>query len=80
MVKRTPAKPATIRELRPDEPLALVVATGYARQATISLARCEHLNPGTVRVDHAHLCDAEAALSGALEIVRAHKDRLAVRL
>lgn len=72
------AKPKA--ELRPDEPLALTVALGYARAASASLARCEHPRAVTVRTDHAHLCDAEATLEGALEIVRAHKDRLAVQL
>lgn len=78
MVKAAKIKPKA--ELRPDEPLALTVALGYARSASSSLARCEHLRPNTVRVDHAHLCDAAATLEGALEIVRAHKERLAVQL
>lgn len=73
--KATP-KPA----LQDGEPLALVVATGYVREATVALAMCEHLRANRVRQDHQNLCTAEAMLEGALDIVRANKERLAVLL
>lgn len=73
-------KPAPPQQLRPEDALALTVATGYARQAAISLSMVEHPHPARTRQEFDELARAEALLDGALEIVRAHKAERAVRL
>ncbi len=77
MVKRKPALlPATL----PSGPEALTVATGFARQGLISLSAAEHPHPHRARQEFEKLCEADALFQGALDIIRAHKERLAVKL
>jgi hypothetical protein len=70
MVKRK--QPAPTPQLEPEDKLALSVATGYVRQAAISLAAVEHAHPARARQEFEKLAEAKALLGGALEIVEAH--------
>lgn len=74
----TRKKPAP--QHRPADPDAISVATGLTRQAVIALACAEHGSANTWRADYQHVCNAEALLKGALEIVEANKERLGAKL